>query len=98
MEYKRLGTDDTEPFWANRGKKDTAYLQEPFSVEEPYWFLVRRNERFEEDPLFVSRGKKETSSYNLKMKFRNEYSQDVDSGRPFYAARGKKEYNEKMKS
>lgn len=98
LEHKRFGTEDTDPFWANRGKKDPSYLQDPLYVEEPYWILVRRNEQFEENPFYVSRGKKETGPFNTKLKYLNQYTPDVESEKPFYAARGKKDYDEKIKS
>lgn len=93
-----MGSDETEPFWANRGKKDPTFMQARFYIEEPYWIILSRNQHFNQEPFFISRGKKESGSYNLKMKFRNEYSQDVDAERPFYAARGKKELDDKSKS
>lgn len=98
LQHKRVGTDGSEPFWANRGKKDPTYLQEPFYVDEPYWILVRRNQAFDDDPFFVSRGKKEAFPFNMRMKFLNDYTTDDDPSKPFYAARGKKEYEEKIKS
>ncbi|KAJ8923806.1 hypothetical protein NQ315_010388 [Exocentrus adspersus] len=89
---RSFGQDELGPFWANRGKKDPTYFQEPLYVEEPYWVLVRRDEQYQEEPLepfFTSRGKKESSKGvkyfdNLKLS-RREFIDDVES--PFFAAR-----------
>nr|XP_023011893.1 uncharacterized protein LOC111502134 [Leptinotarsa decemlineata] len=75
--------ENNGPFWANRGKKDPTYMRESLFAEEPYYVLVRKDDRFSEEPFFVSRGKKES-----KHRDRREFPEDVDS--PFFAARGKR--------
>lgn len=85
------GQDELGPFWANRGKKDPAYMQEPLFAPEPYWVLLRREEQ--EEPFFTSRGKKELRgtkyfNNNVRSRERREFMDEVDS--PFFAARGKK--------
>lgn len=81
----KRSSQDEGPFWANRGKKDPSYLQEPFYADEPYWVLMRREPKFTDEPFFMSRGKKES---NLRMRDRREFVEDVDT--PFFAARGKR--------
>lgn len=85
---KRFALDDMAgPFWANRGKKDPIFKNEPLFVEEPSWIVVRVREdpEFQEEPFFVSRGKKETGGL-LSSQTRDFLQSDA----PFFAARGKR--------
>lgn len=91
---KRSAQEEVGPFWANRGKKDPTYVQDMLYVDEPYWVFIRRDDPpLPDAPFLGSRGKKETSSYNSKLRYRQELLNDIDS--PFYAARGKKPCKDK---
>ncbi|CAH1121059.1 unnamed protein product [Ceutorhynchus assimilis] len=89
--------EDMGPFWANRGKKDPTYTQERLYVEEPRWFMVRKNG--DDEPFFNSRGKKPLYWRSFKYTYDNSYRSrrdrrdfvnDMDIDPAFFAARGKK--------
>ncbi|XP_056646437.1 uncharacterized protein LOC130451440 isoform X1 [Diorhabda sublineata] len=92
IKMKKFDSSESGPFWANRGKKDPVYIREPLFAEEPgyaeepYWMVVRSDNQ--EEPFFVSRGKKENGFISGNLRETREFLQDNDV--PFFAARGKK--------
>lgn len=90
------------PFWANRGKKDSTYLQKKLFVDEPFFICLRKD--LQNEPFYNSRVKKPLYWNTLKYSIDDsdndngktrrgirDFDKDVDLDPAFFAARGKKE-------
>ncbi|XP_018325605.1 uncharacterized protein LOC108737318 [Agrilus planipennis] len=97
--------DELGPFWANRGKKDKIYRQEPLYVQEPKWIVTAKDYDTDTDYMnqlfFITRGKK-VEAFSKKDESHTAIPNDMrdrryvndDDDAPFQAARGKKTKNQ----